>query len=164
MTEILKESNEAGVDFLVHLPARAGHYLKLLSAIMQPFRHSQDALPVIEEPVRDALCEGLNTKFAQLKRAFDYRSATTREHLTECTLFLARLLQYFLGFQDIWKGRMVELGDDLLQGILDLAIIHGQGTLTHPIAFMLLLDTAFYIFDGKFTKIVFLAQKFDNML
>ena len=56
---------------LVDLPLKAGHFLKLLSAITQPFRQSPDPLPAIEETVRDALCTALANKFCLLKGAFD---------------------------------------------------------------------------------------------
>lgn len=160
MADVLGEVIDASTESLTDLPSKAGHFLKLLSAIMQPFRQIPEPIPIIEEGVRDALSAGLAKVLSMLMDAFDYQAekkygaGSTRAKLTECTLFLARLLHFFLGFPDIWKGKMLDLGGKLLNSVLELTLVHGQGIMTSPIAFTLLLDTVFYVFDGKTSAIV----------
>ena len=59
---------------------------------------------------------------------------------------------------------MVDIGDDLLSSAFELALIHGQGIMTSPIAFTLLLDTVFYIFDGKLVFMVSLASSLTEVI
>lgn len=155
IAEVLEEVIDYKAEVLVTIPSKAGHFLNLLSAIMQPFRHSAEPFPSIEEVVRDALVNGMASKFMHLRDAFDrpddddYSPTGMRAQLTDCTLFMARLLQFFLGFPDIWKGILLKTGDALMATILDLTLLHGQSIMTSPIAFTLLLDTVFYLFDGE---------------
>ena len=63
-------------------------------------------------------------------------------------IFLARLIQFDLGFPEAWTPTFKDIRSNMLDVVLKLAILHGGGYIVDPIAFTLLLDTAFYIFDG----------------
>lgn len=69
------------------------------------------------------------------------------------TLFLARLLQFDLGFPGVWTQNMKNIADNVLELMLRLTLLYGGDYLINPVAFTLLLDTVFYIFDGEHTPI-----------
>ena len=124
---------------------------------MQPFRSPSHALPSIEEDIQGKLITSLFEKLSALEAELrkdatrDDGLYTPRNDMTEPVLFLARLLQFDLGFPGIWTQKTKEVGDKLLATVFRLALLHGGEYLDDPVAFPLLMDTAFYLFDGKYT-------------
>lgn len=147
MDKITSEEPEA----LATLSAKAGHFLHLLSAIVLPFKHSPATLPPLEHAIQDSFIASLSIKLSALVNTIrDQIEAGNRNliGLTDPVLFLARLLQFDLGFPGVWTQKVKDMGVLLMTTILRLAVIHG-GPMLNPVAFPLLMDTAFYIFDGE---------------
>lgn len=121
---------------------------------MQPFRHSSTPLPSLDQEIQDFLVANLSTKLSALEALIRNRIQDDKERhrvsalLTDAVLFLARLLQFDLGFPGAWTKAMKDAASRFTETMLRLAITHG-GPLTNPVAFTLLLDTACYIFDGE---------------
>ncbi|KAH8119597.1 hypothetical protein DFH11DRAFT_1501865 [Phellopilus nigrolimitatus] len=149
MDGIISEEPEA----LMSLPDKAGHFLNLLSMIMRPFRHLPAQLPTLEESVQNKLIASIFRKMLSLEGAVRDRAKNDKENmaslasLTNPVLFTARLLQFDLGFPGAWSQKMKNTGDQMVNVVLRLASLHGGGLMTNPVAFLLLLDTAFYVFD-----------------
>lgn len=154
IAKILEEETGIERSELIDLPTKAGHFLKLLATIMQPFRSPGDNLPSIEEGIQGRLIDAVFNKLSALETEMRKDAAenlgklAAHSELTEPVLFLARLLQFDLGFPGIWTQRTREVGDKILNVVYKLAILHGGEYLDDPVAFSLLLDTAFYLFDG----------------
>lgn len=108
------------------LVANAGEVLRLLSKIVERFRESA-TLPIIDATVQDNFFSGLVDRFAQMKEAwFAGPSDDTGDALNEashCIIFLARLLQFNLGFPGAWTVRATELGTTLCKTLFDLLMV-----------------------------------------
>lgn len=121
---------------------------------MLPFR-SSTSLPCLAEDIQDFFISCLTEKLRKLENMLRSRIHENREFkslansLVNPIFFLARLLQFDLGFPGVWTQNMKNIGIDILNLVLRLTLLYGGDHLTNPVAFTLLLDTAFYIFDGK---------------
>ncbi len=133
MSEILQDDNcgkgDGNIVNFASFTPDAGQLLKLLNTIIAPFRVNSD-LPAIEESVQRELLtrimnrlEGCVTLFGE--RGHDDWSAehSQDKHLTECSLFLARLLHFTLGFPGAWDGILKENGKRLLDYAFRLAMV-----------------------------------------
>ena len=69
--------------------------------------------------------------------------------LIDSVFFSARLLHFVMEFSNVWTEKMTERGEQLLNVVLRLAMMFGEGRFTDTVAFPLLLDTVFYILDGS---------------
>ncbi|KAI5116750.1 hypothetical protein M0805_001608 [Coniferiporia weirii] len=155
IAEILDGVTDTRPEALTELPSKAGHFLNLLSTIMQPFRHNPSPLPPLEESVQDRFISSLFNKLTALEGAIrdqsQYKSlkerGCTHVSLTDPVLFLARLLQFDLGFPGVWTQKTKDMGESIMDIVMRLALLHGGDLLIDPVAFPLLLDTAFYFFD-----------------
>ncbi|TDL22582.1 hypothetical protein BD410DRAFT_821184 [Rickenella mellea] len=151
IAEILDECASSDSPALTSMVRRAGEYLRLLSSIVKPFRDEPSTLPSLEATVQDALILAMAAKFEILETllhgVLNGNSGSTVESLTGITIFLSRLLQFNLGFAGVWTPKTLELIDHLLNMVFRLALLHGGGITTDPVALPLFLDTAFYIFD-----------------
>ncbi|KAL5506968.1 SRB8 [Sanghuangporus vaninii] len=147
IVKILNDINDEK-EALKTIPSKTGHFLNLLSTIMRPFRNDSTALPTLEQPIQDSFVSCLSVKFQSLENIAQGCGANYHDliPLTDTTLFLARLLQFDLGFPGSWTQTMKDTAHRFLSNMLRLAIYFG-GSLSNPVAFSLLLDTAFYIFD-----------------
>lgn len=121
---------------------------------MQPYRHSSSPLPFLDESIQDRFITTLLRKLSALEEALSNQIQHIKEKdivqvpLRDPVLFLARLLQFDLGFPGAWTQGMKDVGDQVIDIVLRLALLHGGGPMTDPVAFPLILDTAFYVFDG----------------
>ncbi|THH04935.1 hypothetical protein EW145_g5157 [Phellinidium pouzarii] len=153
IADILDEVDDTQPESLASLPVKAGHFLNLLSTIMQPYRHLPSPLPSLDGTVQDKFIISLLRKFSALEEALRSQTQRIKEKdnvqvpLRDPVLFLARLLQFDLGFPGAWTQVMKDVGDQVIEVVLRLALLHGGGLMTDPVAFPLILDTAFYVFD-----------------
>lgn len=156
IADILNEEiDSTDTESLASIPAKVGHFLKLLSMITRPFRFEQPALPSLEETVQEKFFPNFYEKLSAIELALQKLSEEregkhlAQTNLTEPVMFLARLLQFDLGFPGAWTRSLKEKADSLVNVILQLAVLHGGGLVLEQVAFPLLLDTVFYIFDGE---------------
>ncbi|KLO13572.1 hypothetical protein SCHPADRAFT_873833 [Schizopora paradoxa] len=131
----------------------AGQLLKLLNTIIAPFR-GQSELPAIEEVVQKDLIRNIANRLETSVELFgerghnDWKDEHSQDkHLTECSLFLARLLHFALGFPSAWDMILKESGKRLLDSTFRLAMLFGGQMTVNLVTFTLFLDTACYVFD-----------------
>ena len=155
---------------------RADHFLTLLSSIAGPTKGDiSESAPRLDADVQNEFMPKLLAKLKLLESSvLKYAEETElgfgrRPPMTSSILFMARLVQFDLGFEGIWTDQTREVGSQLLLVILRLASVsrllhilnlfedprlnrttqlYGGSVTTDSVAFSMLLDTAFYIFDG----------------
>lgn len=138
MSEILMHNNYGREDVTVmnfaSFTQDAGQLLKLLNTIIAPFRASSE-LPAIEESVQKELITSITNRLERCVEYFgekghdDWSSDHSLDkHLTECSLFLARLLHFTLGFPSAWDKIFKENGKRLLDLAFRLAMVRSSFT------------------------------------
>lgn len=133
MSEILQQNkcgrdDETVLDFASFTPD-AGQLLKLLNTIIAPFRANSE-LPSIEESVLKELITRIMDRLEGCVELFGERGhndwsakLSQNKHLTKCSLFLARLLHFALGFHGEWDKILKEKGKRLLSFTFRLAMV-----------------------------------------
>ena len=125
--ELFREPfNPASADDVQALVTTTGEVLRLLSKIVERFRESA-TLPTLDPAVQDNFFSGLVDKFAQLKEAWSAGrsddAGDSENEASHCIIFLARLLQFDLGFPGAWTARATELGTTLCKTLFDLLMV-----------------------------------------
>ncbi|KZT67178.1 hypothetical protein DAEQUDRAFT_673722 [Daedalea quercina L-15889] len=130
--------------------ANTGEVLRLLSKIVERFRQNA-TLPTLDPAAQDKFFSGLVGRFAQMEEAWATgRSDGAEDSLNQashCIIFLARLLQFDLGFPGAWTPQATELSSTLCGTLFDLVLLHADGSGLDIVAFPLLFDTLLYLLD-----------------
>ena len=124
IVELFKEPfDPTKADDVQTLVTSAGEVLRLLSKIVERFRENA-TLPVIDPAVQDRFFSGLVGRIAQMKEAWHAgRSDDADNEASRCIIFLARLLQFNLGFPGAWTAQATELGTSLCKTLFDLLMV-----------------------------------------
>ncbi|PCH43895.1 hypothetical protein WOLCODRAFT_138657 [Wolfiporia cocos MD-104 SS10] len=132
---------------MVQFVSDAGEVLRLLSKIVERFR-SDGSLPPLLQPIQDQFITALDFRFAEVVsgRTGELDDSQARE-LSHSAIFLARLLQFNLGFPGAWTSQTKAVSERLCKTLTELALIHGEGEELDAVAFPLLLDTLHYVLD-----------------
>jgi mediator of RNA polymerase II transcription subunit 12, fungi type len=154
ISEALNRVNNNDKQALASLSSKAGHFLNLISMITRPLRHASSHLPKIDVTILDVLVSAISDKFNSLRElleasALDVEQKIPNQNLTDAVLFSARLIHFILGFPDVWTPKMKEKGKEMLTVAFRMAILYSGGVCLDMVAFPLLLDTNFYLLDGK---------------
>ncbi|KAI0633322.1 hypothetical protein C8Q77DRAFT_1217758 [Trametes polyzona] len=138
------------IDSMSRLVSCAGEILRLLANIVVPFR-SDASLPQLDSAVQESLFAVLCAKVAEMT---DMMTGLVRQPWSEdisrgsqAVIFLARLLQFFLGFPTTWSQQAKDLAEELCANLTRLALIHGAGEGLNMLAFPLIMDTLCYTLD-----------------
>ncbi|KAH7888428.1 hypothetical protein F5I97DRAFT_1803562 [Phlebopus sp. FC_14] len=128
---------------------RAGEVLRVLSHVAEPFRTHGVVFNLdssCQEKLGKVICEGLTG----IESMFS-TGATTAEtaDLTQNTIFLARLLQFGLGFGGSWTTVLREQYELLSSLVFRLALVHASGPHVDAVTFSLLMDTFYFVIDGE---------------
>lgn len=129
MSEILKSTLMllAPADLADHIE-RASQLLRVLTHVVESMREEATSLPQLESVVQDEVIDVLCAKFDTLESCMT--SGGTEPHTGAQTtrdfqnvIFLARLLQFDLGFQSAWTSKTREVSIQLVSTLFRLAIV-----------------------------------------
>ncbi|KIJ67463.1 hypothetical protein HYDPIDRAFT_108239 [Hydnomerulius pinastri MD-312] len=133
-------------DALAERVERAGEILRLLSHVTEPLRtkgwvfHLDTAG---QERLGKAICDMLSAVESMLASS----AVNVPSQLTQHTIFLARLLQFNMGFTGPWTAAFRGQYEMLSSVLFRLALVHSSGSHLDPVAFPLLVDTLCFIID-----------------
>ncbi|CDO75642.1 hypothetical protein BN946_scf184743.g2 [Trametes cinnabarina] len=149
--DIFREMDSGNkVESTTRLVNCAGEILRLLANIVAPFR-KEKALPPLDQAVQDHLFSALCAKITEMTEfMMGLLQQPWSEDVscgTQAVIFLARLLQFYLGFQLTWSQQSKDLGEELCANLTRLALIHGAGEGLNLLAFPLIMDTLCYTLD-----------------
>ncbi|KAI6169577.1 hypothetical protein EDD17DRAFT_1784529, partial [Pisolithus thermaeus] len=134
-------------DTLFDRVGRAGELLRVLSHVAEPLRTKGVVLhldPLVQERLSKVILETLITIETMLSK-----STNTSHEVKRCAIFLARLLQFNLGFIGPWSTSCMEIHEGLMAVLFRLLLIYAAGAHFDPVAFSLLADTLYFVIDGK---------------
>ncbi|KAH9894990.1 hypothetical protein C8Q73DRAFT_745370 [Cubamyces lactineus] len=151
IVDIFRETDSTNkIDSMTRLVSCAGEILRLLANIVAPFRKDA-SLPQVDPSVQDHLFTALCTKIAEMT---DMMAALVQQPWSEdisrgsqAVIFLARLLQFHLGFPNQWSQQAKDLAEKLCANLTRLALIHTTGEGLNMLAFPLIMDTLCYTLD-----------------
>ncbi len=140
--DIIRETDGANkINSMTLLVSSAGEILRLIANIVAPFRletsrpekdqgdesRSEPNLPPIDAAVQEHLFTVLCAKFAEMTGMM---AALVQEPWSEdisrgsqAVIFLARLLQFYLGFPAVWSDKSKELAEELCANLTRLALV-----------------------------------------
>ncbi|OCH91787.1 hypothetical protein OBBRIDRAFT_752537 [Obba rivulosa] len=153
MTEILNEPvDQNRPEGITSYVRNGGEVLRLLARVVKPFRQDLP-LPELDAAIQDEFFSTLCTKFVQVT---DMLAAATDDDAhgvdgvnpaSHSAIFLARLLQFYLGFPGVWTTQSKAKCEQLCAILTQLILLHGVGSAIDQLAFPLLLDTLYYVLD-----------------
>jgi mediator of RNA polymerase II transcription subunit 12 len=126
MSEMLRNTSLQLAD-LNDCIQRAGQLLRVLAHIAESMREEAALLPQLESTVQDEFIDVLSAKFDAIKSALEAdREAdigTETSHISQSLIFLARLLQFDLGFQGAWTSKTKGASNHLISILFRLALV-----------------------------------------
>ncbi|KAG6370976.1 hypothetical protein JVT61DRAFT_10690 [Boletus reticuloceps] len=126
---------------------RAGEILRLLSHVMEPFR-TKGLVMQLDANCRERLCKGICEILSAIESTFVATSAEASKSLTQNVLFLARLLQFKLGFGGPWTTVVGDQYEMLSSVLFRLALLHASRSSDLDfVAYPLLIDTLYFVID-----------------
>ncbi|KAI0356240.1 hypothetical protein OH77DRAFT_1401364 [Trametes cingulata] len=151
IVDIFRETDGANkIESMTRLVSSAGEILRLLANIVAPFRQDP-CLPQLDTLVQDNLFSVICAKVAEMT---DVMATLVQQPWSEdiskgsqAVIFLARLLQFYLGFPAAWSQQAKDLAEELCANLARLALIHGFGEGLNMLAFPLIMDTLCYTLD-----------------
>lgn len=97
-----------------------GQILRILAHFAEPLRREPSLLPQLEPEVQDKFIGILCTKFKALESMLHNDPSA---QVADLSIFLARLLQFDLGFIRTWTAKTKETGLTLLTNLFRLALV-----------------------------------------
>ena len=129
LVEILaRPSTLLSLENLTERIDRAGEILRLLSHVMEPFR-TKGTVFQLDANCQERLGKGICETLSCIESMFTAAGAEASKPLTQSVLFLARLLQFKLGFGGMWTHTAREQYGMLSSALLRLALVcvcHGE--------------------------------------
>ena len=127
IVDILRETDSTNkIDAMTRLVSCAGEILRLLANIVAPFRKDA-SLPQVDPSVQDHLFAALCAKIAEMT---EMMAALVQQPWSEdiargsqAVIFLARLLQFYLGFPNQWSQQAKDLSEKLCANLTRLALV-----------------------------------------
>lgn len=135
----------ASRDTLFDRVDRAGELLRVLSHVAEPLRTKGVVLhldPTVQERLSKVILETLVTIETMLSKL-----TSISHEVKRCAIFLARLLQFNLGFIGPWSTSCMEIHEGLTTVLFRLLLVHATGAHFDPVAFSLLADTFYFVID-----------------
>ncbi|KAH9940479.1 uncharacterized protein BXZ73DRAFT_88710 [Epithele typhae] len=132
------------------LKSTASEMLRLLANIVAPFR-KDTSLPQLDPLVQDGLFLAICSKMAHMAKIMVSLVERPWEedamNACQAVIFIARVLQFHLGFPLTWSQQAKDASEELCMNITRLALMHGAGEGLNMLVFPLLLDTLCYLLD-----------------
>ena len=123
LVEILARSSPSlSLESLVERIDRAGEILRLLSHVMEPFR-TKGTVFQLDANCQERLGKGICETLSAVESMFAATGAEGLTSLTQNVLFLARLLQFNLGFGGTWTTTIREQYEILSSTLFRLALV-----------------------------------------
>ncbi|KAL4248177.1 Mediator of RNA polymerase II transcription subunit 12 [Abortiporus biennis] len=147
ITEITADPRSSNATDNSYFVSTAGEILRLLANIVRPLRES-GSMPELDESIQDKLMITLQDKFlAILNVLSDGTRDVNLSQMSQSTIFVARLLQFVLGFPGAWTNKVKQMCEGICGSIIKLVMLYGSGRSLNQLTFPLLLDTLYYILD-----------------
>lgn len=167
LVEILaRPSTPLSLENLAERVDRAGEILRLLSHVMEPFR-TRGTVFQLDSSCQERLGKGICETLSAIEAMFGAAGAEELKRLTQCIIFVARLLQFKLGFGGTWMTTVHEQYEMLSSTLFRLALvcvhvmdndedaeniagqIHASGSSDlDSVVYSLLIDTLYCVIDG----------------
>lgn len=125
---------------------RASEVLRVLSHVSEPLREEGTGLD-LDVSTQERLAKTILESFQFANSSFSKAPDHSLHVLTEAVIFLARLLQFDLGFPGIWTTQFRATCEKMAPVLFDLVVIHACGPAHDAVAFALLLDTLYFLID-----------------
>lgn len=127
VTAILKRTTSGKNGDLARIVGDAGEILRLLANIVEPFRND-GGLPELAPTVQDEFASALFAKFADVSDILTSCNEENSNELnvseaTNTAIFLARLLQFNLGFPAAWTNHVKTLSSRLFPTLTRLILV-----------------------------------------
>lgn len=128
INEILNEPGITRIEETRNVIPAAGEVLRMVANIVARFRESSASMPKLEAQVQEALVTTLSLKFTAIHEllALVTNGPSTGVNLTqvsETTIFLARIIQFILGFPEIWTPSLKNQSEPLCGILVKLALV-----------------------------------------
>ncbi|KAF8876501.1 hypothetical protein BD779DRAFT_1560397 [Infundibulicybe gibba] len=145
IAEVLQESMTYNAEQF----RRAGELLRVLIYLVEPLREDLASLPILDPSIQDEFFNALCIKFTGTEALSINLEDNETDYcqITQGIIFLARLLQFDLGLQGAWTSKTKEASSGLSSSIFKLALLHGTGEGLDLVAYPLLIDTLYYLYD-----------------
>lgn len=101
---------------------RAGEVLRVLSHVSEPLREEGIALD-LDIPTQERLAKTMLELFQLAGIMFSKATEHSLRILTQAVIFLARLLQFDLGFSGIWTTQFQETCEKVAPVLFDLVMV-----------------------------------------
>lgn len=128
---------------------RAGEVLRVLSHVSEPLREEGTGLD-LDVSTQERLAKVILESFQFANAIFSKTTDHSLRVITDSVIFLARLLQFDLGFFGIRTTHFRETCEKMTPVLFDLVVIHACGPAQDAVAFALLLDTLYFLIDDLF--------------
>lgn len=134
LVEILaRPSTPLSPDNIAERIDRAGEILRLLSHVMEPFR-TKGTIFQLDASCQERLGKGVCDTLSAAETMFSATGAEGSKRLTQSILFVARLLQFKLGFGGTWKTAVREQYEMLSATLFRLALVCVRVMDNHEVA------------------------------
>lgn len=123
LVEILAHpSVPVSIENLAERIDRAGEILRLLSHVMEPFR-TKGTVFQLHASCQERLGKGISETFTAVESSFTSAGTEASRSLTQNVFFLARLLQFKLGFGGVWTTVVRDQYEMLSSVLFRLALV-----------------------------------------
>lgn len=166
MSEMLRNALLQPAD-LTDCIERAGQLLRVLAHVIESMREQAALLPQLDPMVQDEFIDAICVKFNAIESILTSDGwGLETSQVSRSLIFLARLLQFNLGFRGAWTAKAKSVSDQLVSALFRLALvsttlaylavvtdsfiiqIHGSGEYVDLVTFSLIVDTLYYVIDG----------------
>ena len=140
MSEMLRDATQRPADLTDYIQ-RAGQLLRVLAHVAESLRETA-LLPQLESEVQDefidAICAQFDVIHSTLVADGDQSDiATKASQSSDTVIFLARLLQYDLGFPGGWTAKTKGASNPLVSTLFRLALVSRNNHAIHPLLMIL---------------------------
>ncbi|PIL34102.1 hypothetical protein GSI_03813 [Ganoderma sinense ZZ0214-1] len=128
----------------------ASEILRLMANIVAPFRKDASLPqldPLIQETFFAVLCVKIKKMTEIMATLLQNPWEEEAARGTQAIVFMARVLQFHLGFSITWSQQAKEHAEELCFNLTRLALMHGAGESLNMLVFPLVLDTLCYTLD-----------------
>jgi len=126
MSEMLRNTSLLPAD-LQDCIQRAGQLLRVLAHITESIREEAALLPQLDPVVQDEFIDVLSSKFDAINSTLEADRetdiGTETSYLSQSLIFLARLLQFDLGFRGAWTAKTKGASNQLIFILFRLALV-----------------------------------------
>ena len=128
INEVLNDPGIVSVEDTCHVVPSAGEVLRMVANIVARFREDQVSMPQLEAQVLDTLMGTLGAKLTSIAEFVGSESiapstGVNLPQVSQTTVFLARVIQFVLGFPDVWTRNFKDQSEVLCNTLVKLALV-----------------------------------------